>query len=183
MDSLSAFITESFHLPLGNNGLSTQTRLLPQTKRFVRRVVSTEGGNCYGESQSKRESNGQDDREAPCHRPAVSGVAQAIQLQILLRLNFGWVNVDITHIFATSKSSEKAEALHYDMDGISFLPIVHNSNISPKPKLVFEAPPSSFYSVHNSSIKTVITSCPAFPVQSACADKNLRCKSSGCRSE
>ena len=81
-DSLSAFITESFYLPYGNNGSSTRTRLLQQTERLVRRVVTTEGGNCYGESQSRSESNGQEDCEASRHRPSMSGVAQAIHIKL-----------------------------------------------------------------------------------------------------
>lgn len=49
---------------------------------FVRRVVNTEGGNCYGESQSRSESNGQKDCEASRHRPSMSGVAQAIHIEL-----------------------------------------------------------------------------------------------------
>ena len=48
----------------------------------MRRVVTTEGGNCYGESQSRSESNGQKDCEASRHRPSMSGVAQAIHIKL-----------------------------------------------------------------------------------------------------
>lgn len=42
MDSLSAFIAESFHLSFENNGLSTRTRLYTQIERFMRK------GSIYG---------------------------------------------------------------------------------------------------------------------------------------
>lgn len=65
-------------------------------------VVFTEGGNCYGENQSKRESNGQNDREASCHRPSMSGAAQAAQVDFIR----GGIKMNTPIVFTCEKCGE-----------------------------------------------------------------------------